>query len=156
MDIATIDQPKPPTRQALAIEGRSSRGKVTGKLKVAMDAMIWEGKTRDEAAQHAGLSIHGLREALKRPHVRAYYRSEIEVLRENERARNLHALVEVRDQKTNHMARVQAVKALEQISETDTPTSGASPSPGVTIRIINQAPASPPLIDVSPTQVTHD
>lgn len=160
MDIASTDQP---TRQALAIEGRSGRLKVTGKLKVALDAMVWDGKTRDQAAEHARLSIHGLREALKRPHVKQYYSAQIEVLRENERARNIHALVQVRDQTGNQMARVQAVKALEQLSDEANRPGGnhAVQVPGLTIVIGSPAhpaiaPANPPMIDVSPNEVTHE
>ena len=36
----------PMTRQAAAIEGRSRRGAVTGKLRTALDLMVWQGKPR--------------------------------------------------------------------------------------------------------------
>jgi hypothetical protein len=60
-----------------------------------------------------------LREALKKPHVKAAYLGELEMLRTSERARNIHAFVEVRDGKghANPMARVQAAKALEGIED---------------------------------------
>ena len=45
-----------PTRQAEAVEGRSKRLPVTGKLKVAIEAMIWEGLPRKEAAAKAELA----------------------------------------------------------------------------------------------------
>jgi hypothetical protein len=38
------------SRQARAIEGRSARGKVTGKLRAAIEAMVWEGSCRADAA----------------------------------------------------------------------------------------------------------
>ena len=148
MDLATTEHT---TRQAIEAVDRSFPGKVTGKLKRALDAMIWDGLKRDDAAREAGMSVHGLREALKRPHVKQYYKAALVVLRDNEQARNVHALIEVRDQQTNQMARVQAVKALEQLS--DEPTSGAHSQklPGLVVQI-NVGPAAPqPIIDVSPT-----
>jgi hypothetical protein len=35
-----------PTRQAAAIEGRSRRGAVTGKLRMALDPMVWSGENQ--------------------------------------------------------------------------------------------------------------
>lgn len=61
-----------PPRQALAVAGRSSRGRVTGKLRAAIEAMVWEGSCRPDAAKAAGLKDHSLREALRKPHVRAF------------------------------------------------------------------------------------
>lgn len=102
-----------PTRQAAAIPGRSSPGKVTGKLRRAIEAMVWEGARRKEAAQIAGIKDHSLRAALKKPHVLAHYRSELEVLRESERARNLLRLCEIRDQDDNKGAAVKAIQVLD-------------------------------------------
>jgi hypothetical protein len=58
-------------------------------------------------------------------------------LRTSERARNIHALVDVRDGSGNAMARVGAVKVLEQISdEAGSHRSSVTP-PGLTIIIEN-------------------
>src|SRR6202035_2184841 len=62
-----------PTRQAAAIEGRSRRGAVTGKLKTALDIMVWEGLKRVDAAAKAGLADSSLRAALRKPHVLQHY-----------------------------------------------------------------------------------
>ena len=125
-----------------------------------MDALIWNGLTRAEAAKRANMSEHSLYAALRKPHVKAYYLQQLEVLRLSERARNIHTLVSVRDQESNQMARVQAVKELEQLSDDDPRgPSSATHSPGLTIRIINQVQAqqpSGPVIDVSATDVTRD
>lgn len=137
----TAEQPQP-SRQELAAADRSAPRKVTGKLKVAIDAMVWAGSRRDEAAAQAGLSVHGLREALRKPHVKAYYLSLLEVLRTSERARNIHTLAEVRDQQTNQMARVQAVKALEQLEDSPTSSSARMQSPGFVI-VVQPQPAAP-------------
>jgi hypothetical protein len=116
----TDDQP---TRQAVAAKERSGKLTVSGKLKVAIDAMLFEGSRRADAAQAAGMTDHGLREAFKKPHVKAYYNAGLQVLRDSERARNILSLVAVRDGEghTNPMARVSAAKALEQIAEPNGP-----------------------------------
>jgi hypothetical protein len=142
MALASLANREPTTR-AEAIQGRSEPGKVTGKLKVALDAMVWIGLSRSEAATKAGLSEHSLYNALRKPHVRQHYLNELEVLRTSERAKNIHALADVRDG-TNQMARVAAVKALEQLSEETQGRSGTSvSSPGLTIQIINAPGQSP-------------
>lgn len=131
-----------PTRQAVAARDRSAPGKVTGRLRRAVDAMVWEGAKRPQAAETAGLTDHSLRQALRRPHVLAFYHAELKVLRESERARNIHALADVRDG-TNAMARVNAVRALEGMSdETQARSTGCVSLPGLTIQIIN-APGAP-------------
>lgn len=101
--------------------------------------MVWDGLTDNEAAIKVGMTVTNIRLALKEPHVRVYYREALHVLRTRESARNIHTLAEVRDQKTNQMARVQAVKALEQLDDEVTTRrgSGFSAAPGLIINIIN-------------------
>lgn len=110
--------------------------KVTGKNKAAIDLMVWEGLKRRDAAERAGLKDHALYVALTKPHVKAYYMQQLDVLRTSERARNIHALVEVRDQPTNQMARVNAVKALEQISDEQDRNPAATAAPGLAIVVV--------------------
>lgn len=107
--------------------------KVTGKNKAAIHAMVWEGLNRKDAAAKAGLKDHALYVALTKPHVKAYYLKQLDVLRTSERARNIHTLAEVRDQTSNQMARVQAVKALEQISDDEQVNRTAQSAPGMVI-----------------------
>lgn len=114
--------------------------RVTGKVRVAVEAMVWQGLSRKDAAQHAAMSEHGLYQALRRPPVRALYLGLLDVLRTSERARNIHALVEVRDQTDNQMARVGAVKALEQMEEQQLASVNRSAVPGLMI-VVNAAPA---------------
>jgi hypothetical protein len=106
-----------PTRQSIAAQGRSGKLTVSGKLKVALDEMLFKGSRRADAAAASGMTDHGLREALKKRHVKAYYNAGLEVLRTSERARNISALATVRDTSGNDMARVSAAKALEQIAD---------------------------------------
>jgi hypothetical protein len=138
-----------PTRQAVEAQGRSGRLHVSGKLKNALDNMVWHGSRRPKAAEEAGMSDHGLREALRKPHVKAYYLGQLEVLRLSERPRNIHALADVRDQTINQMARVNAIKALEALDD-DTPAAGRQMMPGLAI-VVTATEAKPVTIDVSPT-----
>jgi hypothetical protein len=97
-----------PTRQAIAAKDRSLPGRVTGRLKRAVDAMVWQAASRKEAAEMAGMTDHSLRAALKRPHVMAHYLAECEVLRLSGRAKRLHRLEEIAASDKNLNASVAA------------------------------------------------
>lgn len=127
-----------PTRQAAAIPGRSARNKVTGKLKAAIEAMVWENLRRKDAAAKAGLADASLRFAFRKPHVMAYYHAELAALRNNLRAHNVHRLDKIADDSNNDMARVAAVKALELIADQadEKQRPGAGIQPGLQIVII--------------------
>ena len=128
-------------RQAIAARDRSAPLKVTGKLKVAIDAMVWEGLTRPDAAKQAGLTDHGVRTAFGKPHVKGYYRQQIEMLRTSELARNIRTYVDVRDNSGNAMARIAAAKALDGQSDQQ-PVSAVTRAPGVVV-IIQQGGSAP-------------
>jgi hypothetical protein len=116
---------------------------VTGKLLVALTAMVWQGLPRKAAAEYAGISEHGLYKALRKPHVRQHYLGELEVLRTSERARNIHRLTEIRD-KADNMPAVNAIKMLEQIDEASSAAGGAqSRSPGVVVIVQTVAAHAP-------------
>ncbi len=144
--LATNNQPSPP-----AIPLKSEKiERVTGKVRLAIEAMIWEGLPRNQAAAKAGISEHGLYKALRKPPVKAFYMHELDVLRTSERARDIHTLNEVRDQTSNQMARVQAVKAKWQIEDGETGARSANSLPGLQIVIV-QGNAAAPMVDVTPT-----
>lgn len=149
MDFRQLSAPTPSTPPVPVGEGRSSApSKVTGRLKTALNLMVWQGKTRKEAAAEAGITDHGMYTALRKPHVRQYLASEMQVLRDSERPRNIHALVDVRDASGNAMARVQAVKALEQLSDQEDSARVTQRSPGLTIVIEGNATVSSRAPDV--------
>jgi hypothetical protein len=113
--------------------------------------MIWEGLTRDQAAEAAGLTRHALYCALRKPHVLMHFRSELGTLRESTRPKNFHRLDSIAESSENDMARVAAVKAMEAISDEQQTRGPAGASPGVTIRIINQVAApQATVVDVTP------
>jgi|ERR1041385_2506016 hypothetical protein len=122
---------------------------VKGKLKVAIELIVFEGKALDEAAKGAGLTTYTLRQALGKAHVIAHLKARREVLRASICGSNILRLGQIRDAADN-MPAIQAIRTLEDLDAAPaTAGSGASASPGITIRIINQAPAQP-MIDVTP------
>ncbi len=135
-----------PTRQKLAVPGRSRRNAVTGKLKAALEAMVWEGLERKAAAEQAGLKDRSVRDALHKPHVVGFYTAELAALRTSKRANNIHTLAGIADDCANDMARVSAVKAMEQIADqADEKRAhpGAQQAPGLQIIIVQHAHAPP-------------
>jgi hypothetical protein len=52
------DDAKPITRQAIAAKERSGKLTVSGKLKVAVDEMLYKAASRADAARVAGISDH--------------------------------------------------------------------------------------------------
>jgi len=142
----------PTTRQAIAPRDRSRALHVTGKVRVAIEAMVWDALPRRAAADRAGISEHGLYKAMRKPPVKALYLELLQVLRESERARNIHALVAVRDDADNAMARVQAVKALEGIGADDQAAGARAQAPGIVIMIGAPAPdtGGPPPVTICP------
>src|ERR1035441_1202655 len=135
--------PAEPTPQKIAAQDRSAPRRVTGKLRIAVEAMVWEGSKRKDAAARAGMTDHGLRSAMRKGHVLAYYRRELGALREGERARNVHRLVELREQDENRNAAVKAIQVLEMTDPEAVRRVGDGTSPGIVIRIIT--PAAAPL-----------
>jgi hypothetical protein len=127
--------------------------KIGARVKAAIDCMVWEALPRKEAAERAGLREHSLYKALRRAPVLAYLRSEMEVLRLSGRSRNFHRLEEIRDQDSNPMAAVAAIRQLEQsAAEQDTPGNRVR-VPGIVIQIINAPaektpPGSPPTLTI--------
>lgn len=115
------------------------------RVRAAIDAMVWQGLPRREAAEQAGLKEHSLYKALRRSPVLALYRSECQVLRESERARNIHRAREIRDAADN-MPAVHAMKYIDgDYGEQQQRSNGLSASAGVTIRIVNVMPGAAPI-----------
>jgi hypothetical protein len=125
-----------PTRQAVAAKDRSGKLTVSGKLKTALDVMLYQGSCRADAAKAAGMTDHGLREAMKKPHVKRYYSEGLDVLRTSARARNIFALERVRDTSDNGMAVVSAAKALEGLAADEESRPTIKEIPGLQIVIV--------------------
>jgi hypothetical protein len=129
---------------------------ISGKLARALDLMTWgnqDGKPLpwEEAGRTVGISARSMRRSLERAAVRRYLLEQKEVLRTALSARNLFHLDELVSQRENKGAAVQAARTIEGF---DAPAvrPGEQPAAGITIRIINQVPASAeqPMFDVTP------
>jgi hypothetical protein len=111
------------------------------KVKVALRVLFEQPKVDLEAAaQAAGLSVYRLREAMKRADVRQWAWHEKRALIDAVCAGNPLALKEIRDTSANDMARVNAIKAAEQMrQDIDEVTRGgpAAPAPGLVIVLEN-------------------
>ena len=124
--------------------------RIGGRLKQALDLMVWgDGERRylpdNEAAAIAGLNVISIRNALHKPHVLAYYKAQREVLRARESPANIHRLCEIRDAE-NNMPAVNAIKALEMIGDEQINRPN-TPTPGISIRIV-QVSSPPAPIDI--------
>lgn len=135
-------------------EGRAiaRRNRMDPRTERAIHAMVWLGLPRKEAAAHVGIEDNSLYRAFRRPAVKALYLSMVEELRTSEKARNIHVLVDVRDNSANDMARVQAAKELHRDPE-GYGTNTMQRVPGVVIQI-NSSGRSERVIDVSPAPLT--
>ena len=159
---------KPPvqslTTQQRAAIGKSARNGVSGRLKAALDDMVWNATPWEEAAKKANLTVRAMRLAMERPHILAYLRAGRRVRLATMSPKNLQRLGELRDQDDNSTAAVQAAKALEGLASEQLPDStisvGAqagfvidlSEPGGITVRITTpiQRRPSDDAIDVTP------
>lgn len=112
-------------------------GKIGGSLKRALDYMVHApGRCTDnEAAALVGLSVTAIRNALRRPEVRRYLLEARQVLRTAMLADNLKVLAEVKDQKANQMARLAAVRAIENMTDDPIAAPGVAQRPGLIVVI---------------------
>jgi hypothetical protein len=144
--------------QPLARNSTDRRLKIAGKLKTALDLMVWGGEDGapldySEAARTANLTARSMRRALERPHVRMYLRGQRDVFRASISARVIFRLDELARQNDNRAAAVSASRTILQLEDEAEarPARGTQQLPGLCIVI--QAPASqppaPPTIDVT-------
>ena len=134
--------PAMPNELAFADKTSLARNKqpplrITKRVKDAIHAMVVDKQRWDDAARSVGLTARHMRLALEKPHVIAYLRKQLDVSRGARQVANYHRLCEIADAE-NNMPAVQAIRALEQISDEQTNTKQTT-SPGVTIRIVNVA-----------------
>lgn len=117
---------------------------VTGKNRAAIDAMVWQGLKRDDAAKSAGLTDHALYVAMTKPHVKAYYLEQCEMLRTSGKARRIHRLEAMLEQNDNKAAVINAALALEGMGKDQAAVNaGQSRTAGVVVIIQGNATLSP-------------
>lgn len=112
----------------------------TGRTKQALDLMVHEGLTDNEAAVKVGITITAIRIAIQKRGVRAYLSDQREVARAHACARNIHRAVQIRDAANNKPA-LDAIHFLEQTPEShQAGATSVQRAPGVTVIVVSQAP----------------
>lgn len=135
MALPTVD--KPPAKPDPANRPPS------GRTKRALDLMVHDGLTDNEAAVQVGITVTAIRLAIQKRGVRAYLNEQREVSRARICARNMHRLAEIRD-KADNMPAVNAIRLLEQLPDDAAIVGQAQRNPGVVI-IVNGGHANVPL-----------
>ena len=116
-------------------------------IKDTIVTMVESGANFIVAGQQHGVTPRRMREWLGRPEAISFLRKTRAQFRAAACAGNEHFLVAIRSG-DNSMAAVNAIKVLEQISDTEVARPSNAPSPGVTIVI--RAPVEQTIRDVTP------
>jgi hypothetical protein len=125
---------------------KTPKPRITPRVKSTIDAVVHHRKPWDEAAIEAGLTTRAMRLAFEKPHVLAYYKQQMKVLRDARTVQNHYRLCDIADA-DNNMPAVNALKALEMLSDNEQINRPNTPSPGISIRIV-QVSNPPPPIDI--------
>ena len=126
-----------------AVDNRRRPRGLTRAIRTAIDALVFDRCTREEACKKAGITERALYLALEKPEVAAHWNAQVHVLRVGERAANIHALAGIRDKSGNAMAVVQAARSLDQLEDSAAAAAKASQiQPGLVI-VIQPAPERP-------------
>jgi hypothetical protein len=127
---------------------------VTGRLKNVLDRVVNEGADPYEAGRAEGMLARSIRKALAKPHVLAYLRAARQVLREQARAQNIHHMIEMSRSSTNEMAKLGAMKLLEQNDEYSRPNAHGQTMPGLVICIVSrESEREASTVDIAPRAV---
>jgi hypothetical protein len=140
-------------QQVGPFDKRTRKGGLTKAVRIAIDALMFDRCTREDACKRAGFTERALYLALAKPEVATYWNAQLQVLRQGERARNLHRLTELREQTSNTAASVKAIQELER-GDDQAGRYGFTPgqSAGLVIQIVQ---TSPDPVKVAPT-IEHD
>jgi hypothetical protein len=151
----------PVSRHLPAMAKPDRRKIITGKLKTALNLMVWGDENNaplewDAAARTANLSTRSMRRALERPNVQAYLHGQKQVFRAAIGCKTLSRLAQLRDQDDNKNAAVAAAKTLEQLEDVAAGAPRVPTAPGFCIVVVDRgAPAvehrSGVVIDAAPT-----
>jgi hypothetical protein len=132
-------------------DGRSNRLRVTGKLAQALSLIVFEGLKRKDAAEQVGLTEHAVYQALRKPHVAAWFNEQLQAMRTGARARALHRMIELSEQNDNFAAAVAATRPLLATDEQERAgLAGVDHRPGLQIVIQTGPQAQPPIVDITP------
>jgi hypothetical protein len=132
--------------------------RVRGRTGQAIDLMLWEGMTRNEAAKALGMNPKSLANAFREPRVKQYWRAGLEALAISACARNIHRLETIRDAADN-MPAVQAIRMLEELTTAEGARAGLPGvrSPGLQIVILQPgATPHPQVVELQANEVQDE
>lgn len=89
--------------------------RIGSRLRVAITGMVEEALTRQDAAKKAGITDHALYCALRKPHVQAYRRELMEVLRSSESSKTFARVAKLADGAQSEHVRLQAAIHLGEV-----------------------------------------
>ncbi len=116
------------------LEGTGTTQTIKGRLQQALDLILWQGKSWDDAATEAGLTTRSMRLAMARPNVIKYLRLGVKERLGASQARALVRLEKIMSD-NDQMPGVQAAKTILGLTFDDYQTKQTSP--GVVIQIIS-------------------
>src|SRR5579883_1056163 len=129
--------------------GEPTDHRLTPKMRLAILAIVEDGKSRAEAAKLAGLTDDAVRMGMKdNPAAREFYASEVKALLHFAKAKAAHALIKELDG-PNASARVAAARTLLEESDRGPAGNNMPQVPGFAI-LIADARASQHAIDITP------
>lgn len=117
--------------------------RISGRVKVAIDAMVYEALPRSKAAKRAGLSEHGLYKALRKPPVLAYMNSQMGMIRTSAASRTIAKAEKLMDEAesehvqadmTKWLAGLEGIAPTQRIENTHIHRNA---QPGLTINFIS-------------------
>lgn len=98
------------------VDHRKNPRGLTDKVKVAIDAIVFDGCNRAVACKLAGMQERSFYDALSKTEVARYWNAQMQLRRQGERPNNIQRLTEIRDA-ANNMPAVNAVRLLEELTE---------------------------------------
>lgn len=135
--------------------------RISRSVRVAIDAMVFDGLHRKEAALKAGIADHTLYQALRKPSVLAYLNGQQGVLRTSARARTIAKAEMLMDGaesehvQTQNLQWLAGLDGLSPIAKSETLNVHKHLTPGLTIMIGGWqpheiAPAEQQALDITP------
>lgn len=95
-------------KRTLTNRRNARKPRIRPALREAIRFMVFAGLARPEAAKAAGMTDHGLREALRKPHVKTLYAQELKDLREGAWIRAYSRMVRLAEDSGSDHVRLRA------------------------------------------------
>jgi hypothetical protein len=131
---------------------KPSRQRVSGKVMAAIEAIVFEALPVNAASEKAGLSRHGLYKAMRKPPVMAYYRGQLEVLRESAGPAGVAKVVSLMHAAGSEHVQLAAaqwaagIQGIAPVQRSEIQHDHRGMAPGMVLNLI-QAPPQPAIID---------